>query len=1018
MMAAKIFTITFFLFLPIMLYAGLEKKLNESWRWRSFDKVSGLPSNHIFNLIETPGGVLWALTPKGMAWYDRFTWRHVPGLDEILEPEVKAAYYGETGLAICSRGKLYLFDTSASQKREAIFDNKDLFIQKAVHYGWKSLLLLARDPDSAESNIFLVQGDKIGRYPLPANIGKIVDVYRTGDDNLWIVTGNKIYLRSGEGWEQKLDTGKDTLSVSNIFSDRKGNDFFFINKPIKYTGIWSIERDSLPKHIIPQKNYLLLPLDFSEDNRSIAFCSNGEIKMFEDGKLTELRAYPPPLTGALCYSFTSSGDLFIGTAKGIYMCKYSSDLWSRLKADENKFNNINEILALEDEVWAATGGGIVIYNSNGDYRKIVRINGRRLGAVTGLVRDDEGHIWISSGGDFEGAFRWDGRKWDHFGAGDGLRAGRIHKIFNDNHGSLWFLSVSPKVNRGNCVSVLKDGKFINWADENDFGAKYVYAFTRDSTGKFWFGTQKGVWCFNAGRWKHWTTANGLRHNDIFTMATSPEGRVWFGSRASGAGFFINGRPHYEPAIDSAEIYSVWNLVFDSGGVMWLATHYGLFNYYQGSVASLNGMASILGSRIWPVHINDDKIYIGSIIGGISILNRKEESEYPPEVFFGEAVAKEGLATLNWKVFSYMANVPSDKVYLRYRIDGRKWSKWGLHRNLILNNLQAGDHNLQVQARSYFGKPYSKFYGASFNVPSPFYHRIEFILPLVFLAIVSIVALVYYNLYKVKKASNEIIETKNKRITESKNLLEEKNELIKKQYARLEELNNTKDMFFSIIAHDLINPLGSFSEVTRFMAENIRNMQPEEIESFITEMKKTSEYLYALLENLLQWSRVQLGTINFFPVVVYMKSIIEENIEIYKDRAESKGISFYVDVNDECSVFADPNMVSTIVRNLLSNAVKYTKEGGKIEIKSSGDDKSVYITVKDNGIGMNSEDMKKLFRIDLHYKTLGTYDEKGTGLGLILCKEFADKNGGEISVNSSLGKGSAFTISFPKYNQKD
>jgi len=237
-------------------------------------------------------------------------------------------------------------------------------------------------------------------------------------------------------------------------------------------------------------------------------------------------------------------------------------------------------------------------------------------------------------------------------------------------------------------------------------------------------------------------------------------------------------------------------------------------------------------------------------------------------------------------------------------------------------------------------------------------------------------------------------------------LEEKVELRTRE---LKELNATKDKFFSIIAHDLKHPFNTLLGFSELLATNINSYKKTKIEEFINIIFRTTKNTFLLLENLLEWSRSQTGSLELTPSIVDIYELVDENIDLLYNNATNKKLELINNIPKDAKVFADPNMIHTVIRNLLSNAIKYTKAGGKIEISSKIQNSYLEITVSDSGIGIKPENLKKLFRIDENFTTKGTANETGTGLGLILCKEFVQKNGGDIWVKSTYGKGSEFTI---------
>ena len=251
------------------------------------------------------------------------------------------------------------------------------------------------------------------------------------------------------------------------------------------------------------------------------------------------------------------------------------------------------------------------------------------------------------------------------------------------------------------------------------------------------------------------------------------------------------------------------------------------------------------------------------------------------------------------------------------------------------------------------------------------------------------------------------------LKKAKKTISLQNEELEQQRKKLHELNASKDKFFSIIAHDLRNPIAGFLNLTEILSENFSSFSESESQEFINIMNQASKQLYNLLENLLQWSRSQTGSVPFEPKYIALKKIVDNTIDLLMMNIENKKIKIYIKIEEQCTVFADENMISTVIRNLVSNAIKFSNPEGSITIRTETKEKEVEVSIIDTGVGMKQEDKDKLFRIDLHHTTPGTSDEKGSGLGLILCKEFVEKNGGTIRVESDLNKGSAFKFTLPK-----
>ncbi|MFO7672531.1 MAG: HAMP domain-containing sensor histidine kinase [Lutibacter sp.] len=234
---------------------------------------------------------------------------------------------------------------------------------------------------------------------------------------------------------------------------------------------------------------------------------------------------------------------------------------------------------------------------------------------------------------------------------------------------------------------------------------------------------------------------------------------------------------------------------------------------------------------------------------------------------------------------------------------------------------------------------------------------------------------------------------------------------------LETAIATKDLVFSIIAHDLKSPFNSILGFTELLKNKIRNLDVEKSEKLISSMYFQARNTYNLLENLLNWARSNSNQIVFNPIPCKISTICDAIINQVGDSAQLKNISINSFHTNESYAFADKNMLEVVLRNLLSNALKYTEKNGKIEIYSIPVDNFIEITVSDNGIGMTEEVKNKLFKSDLHESKPGTDNERGTGLGLVICNDFIQKNSGKIWIENNAVKGTSIKFTLPIYKEE-
>ncbi len=243
------------------------------------------------------------------------------------------------------------------------------------------------------------------------------------------------------------------------------------------------------------------------------------------------------------------------------------------------------------------------------------------------------------------------------------------------------------------------------------------------------------------------------------------------------------------------------------------------------------------------------------------------------------------------------------------------------------------------------------------------------------------------------------------------------EEIKEQNKKLLKLNAEKDKFFSIIAHDLKSPFQGFLNMTELMADDKEEFSKTELISYSKEINKTARNFYKLLEDLLEWAQAQKGSISFKPSDINLFQIVSKSIDTIYQRAEQKRILILNEIDKEQRIFADLRMTEAIIRNLLSNAIKFTKPGGKIIVKPEINNNGfIEISVNDNGVGITETDIEKLFKIEVIVSRKGTENEAGTGLGLLLCKEFVEMHGGKIWVESKEGVGSTFYFTLPLFKE--
>lgn len=247
------------------------------------------------------------------------------------------------------------------------------------------------------------------------------------------------------------------------------------------------------------------------------------------------------------------------------------------------------------------------------------------------------------------------------------------------------------------------------------------------------------------------------------------------------------------------------------------------------------------------------------------------------------------------------------------------------------------------------------------------------------------------------------------ITERKKTEQE----LRESKQRLKELNATKDRFLAIIGHDLKNPVCNIVGLSDLMLEQLGSGDHEEIEGLAKMIHQTSKKTMDLLSNLLTWAQAQTGSIQYQPESVDLKKLADEVVDLLGNSAGRKSIRLENFIPEGTELSADPGMIQLIIRNLVSNGIKFTPVNGTVSIRAGEESDKTTISVEDTGVGISGEGIEKLFRTECHYSTKGTRNEDGTGLGLLLCKEFVERHGGDIRVDSQKGQGSTFSFTIPR-----
>jgi signal transduction histidine kinase len=280
-----------------------------------------------------------------------------------------------------------------------------------------------------------------------------------------------------------------------------------------------------------------------------------------------------------------------------------------------------------------------------------------------------------------------------------------------------------------------------------------------------------------------------------------------------------------------------------------------------------------------------------------------------------------------------------------------------------------------------------------------------------LVMLIILLILLNNMYHQKKDANDLLEVQNDKIQEQNKKLNAFNNQLQDSRRELKRLNATKDKFFTIIAHDLKSPINSISGMINLLLNHSESVDEKERGLLMKRLYKSFIDLGDLTDNLLQWSMSQMGMVPFKPQLINLYELVQDNIEFLIEVIDQKQITVENQIKGDILIYADKNMLNFIIRNILSNAIKFTDPAGNITCSGDQDGDAVQFSITDTGVGMSSETIKKILSNDVHFTSLGTNNEKGTGLGIGLCKEFVERHDGEMTIKSQIGEGTTFTFRF-------
>jgi signal transduction histidine kinase/streptogramin lyase len=755
-------------------------------------------------------------------------------------------------------------------------------------------------------------------------------------------------------------------NIRTIFSDKDQN--LWIGTYGKGLNIFSPNESKFLKFNTAQKGYQQLGFtsvrSILQLNDSILYCGgyHGLQKIDIKNRKSEF-LFPNKIAYCLMYDSGSPDTLWIGTeGQGIFLMDIKTNKFTPLRCKEGSDN-----------------GQFKRVDPKGHIRQIVTVDENIIlfGSTNGMLLYDKKQKTVK----------------EFFNKPDdptSIIPGFINSIYPDKENTIWVAS--------------GDGYLAKFDKENetfqsiDFGNynNYINAIItihEDRAGGFWLGTNAGLINYDrkTGNIRLYTVSDGLSNNVIYGILEDKSGNLWLSTNM--------GISRFNPR----EV-SFINFTVNDGLPANEFNNAAWFQYNESMLyfGSVNGMVLIepekvrLSQPITEVAIADLKII------GNQITNKNQVS-------YNNSLVLEPDQKILMMDFSALQFFASGQTTYDFKLldEMDQFAHLDKGRTLTLTLPGPGNYLLEVKARNNYGQTTANPLQLQIEL-MPFFYQTAWFKILIILLIASAMVTIYI-------ARIKIIQQQNMRLEQ---LVDERTKQLNHSNAELQSANETKDKFFSIIAHDLKNPFNSLLGFTDLLINDWKELAEEEKIEFISIIKNTTEETFRLLMNLLEWSSIQRKRVSFNTEKVLIEEIIRETKKHLDPYAFFKNIRISIrDIPAGLTVEADPNMLMTVFRNLVSNAIKFTPKNGNITITARQENDNIVFCVEDSGIGMTKEVTDNLFKLRLNSPGKGTDGESGTGLGLILCQEFIKMHHGDIWAESEPGKGSRFCFMLPKKHIK-
>lgn len=991
----------------------------------TYTEANGLANSMIYSIVQDTAGIIWIGRRAGISSYDGrnfYNYNVTDGLKTasyaFLRVDEKHCLWAlpESGTLFLLRFDGTKWQTGSSSKGllpdfHASYTSFDVIYKQD-----KPLALIG----TSEKGLFVYKDSHWRNYSSAQGLqGKRINSARGFEGKIYVATEKGLFLLDNDIVKPYQDSGSSQLAGNILAMERQGK------------LLWLLGEDWL------------------------GFLSEGKFTMVAEGfKIPFLdirwnRFLYPGQNGKIYFGDPHSVSFYDMAIKRIVTIDRNSGLISD--------GGTSVLIDRELNTWI-TG-----------YRGITKISSERFASFTeneGLAQNEVASAMEIGQGRYvfghEGVLTFfDGKTLTPFDL-DPLDAApdyktRVLDMQKDSNNNLWIAASSLG------VACIDRNRRVTWYHENQGLPGIAYSIAIVPSGQIYAATSTGLFRFDKGRFsiidlkqsrqlgirkilpgnngqlylstlssglfllngthvESYVSKENRLANSTYTILTDSHGRIWVGT---GAGLYELADKELKQVNQNGLIIStpVFVILEDRQGSLWFGTDNGVLRWNKDHTlnhfTTSDGLSGLETNRAAGFIDSKSHIWFGTN-NGITVfrpeLDYKPGQVPPPKIRILSVISDaDTLDPSGQNDFSYDQNdfvfnarvislINEQQVYIRYFLEGfdTGWSNEVQYstNQFSFNNLEPGTYRFHIKARNSLGIWSEEIMSAPFTVLPPFWLRWWFI-GLVFIFFSGLI-LMTGRFILVHRFNSRLQQEVDLRTME-----------LQKSEKALMESNAAKDSFFSIIAHDLRNPFNVILGYLDLLTCDDADYSEKEQRKILLKLKSASVRTIDLLENLLTWAQAQRGSLPFNPEKFNLSEVIADNINLHDTFAHSKDISLIPRIERDIKVFADRNMISTVIRNLISNALKFTFPGGTVIIGVEiHENENVVVYVKDNGMGISPAVLDNLFKIEQRTVCKGTANETGTGLGLILCKEFIEKNGGKIQVTNNSDTGSTFSFTLP------